>query len=485
MSTNAFDPAAAIGYYRVSTPRQEEEGHGAERYLERLEAVGIAPTDIYFDAESGGKYDRSDLQKALLRLQESTKKYFVIPYHSRLHRDVGVWAQIRDVILENDCELIELDKGLTPRDIVSAAGGLQANLDAAFAQYQRDQAREHSIQGHKFRQSQNRCQQPCFGYRKNDDKKMVINDELFPGGQGKTYRQIAIEMIDILIEVGGYRATVKIMCDRYGETHPDRKGVGSNFPRSTKGFMSWVTSPLLRGYLVDFPGKKNELIREGEHEVIMDPARWKAVQRTIEYIKNIPRAFNNKPRTRRPLAGKIKCGMCGGRLTRSSSSPRGTKTYSYLICRGGSESSNPSRINRVCPFTNSIKEEDFFGEVFEQVCDHASSIAKHFAEPIVEENPQIAKLKLDIETLQAMNDSLLSEAIRTKQKQLADLEKSMEPEGDDSNLELYEIVASDPEYWESLEPHELRIVLDSLIKQVVVLGAEESPEQRLKISFYH
>lgn len=483
MSTNLFDPASAIGYYRVSTQRQEEEGHGAERYLARLESLGIKKVDIYFDVESGGKLDRPELQKALSRLGEPGKKFFVIPYYSRLSRDVGVWDFIRKALLHDQVELIELDKGLSPRDIVTASGTLQTNLDAAFAQYQRDQAREHSVKGHAFRRAQNRIQQPCFGYKKGSDGKMQINDDPFPGGKGRTYRQVAVEMIDTLVEIGGYRATIQTICSRYGETHPDRKGAGKNFPRSTKGFMRWVQSPLLRGYLVDFPGKSDELIRPGEHEPIMDPGRWGAVQATIKHISSVPRAINKKGRTRRPLAGKILCGMCGGRLNRCSANPRGTKDYAYLICRGGSQSSNPSRFRRVCPYTNSIRAEDFMNEVIAQVCDRAHEIAEHFAEPVVEINPEIGKLETDVATLQAMEDPLVNPAIAAKQKRLAELRQAEIKQADQADMSIYELVASDPQFWEELEPWELRVILDTLIRQVVVGKKGLPPEEQVKVEF--
>ena len=483
-ANSSFDPSQAIGYYRVSTQRQEQEGHSPERYLERLEAVGIAPTDIYSDAESGGIFERKDLQKALARLKDPNKKYFVVPYHSRGHRDIGVWVKIRDALLENDCELIELDKGIKPIDLTSAAGNLQANLDATFAQHQRDQAREHSVKGHAFRRSQNRIVNPPFGYKKDSDQRLVINDDIFPGSDGKTYREIAIEMIDTLIELGGYRATIRAMCGRYSEKHPERWGVAKNFPVSTKGFMRWVQSPVIRGYLVDFPGKPNELVRKGDHEAIMDPDRWRAVQVTVENIASAPNPMNNGfPRSRKPLAGKIKCGLCGGRHNNSTVHRQG-KTYSYLVCRGGAESTINSRVKRQCPYKNSIKTDQFFKEVISQVCARALDIAQEFAEPNTEVNPEIIKLRNQIQQLQAMTDPELSDVIQIKQQQLSKLEQATGQDVDPNDVDIYETVAADPEFWEELAPSELRIILDSLVKQVVVHGKQLSPQQRVKVQFY-
>ncbi|MFG6094282.1 recombinase family protein [Leptothoe sp. ISB3NOV94-8A] len=479
MTTNEFNPGQAIGYYRVSTQRQEEEGHGPERYLERLESVGINPVDIYFDAESGGKYEREDLQKALARLKEPDKRFFVIPYHSRLHRDIGVWARIRDAILLNGCELIELDKGLSPRDLVSAAGNLQANLDATFAQYQRDQAREHSTKGHAFRRSQNRIVNPRFGYTKDEGQKLIVNEDLFPGGNGKTYREVAIEVIDTLIELGGYRATCREMAKRYGEHHPDRKGVAKNFPASANGLKRWIKCPTLRGYLVDFPGLPNELVREGEHEALMDPDRWRAVKATIEHISSVPNPVNDVQHQRRPLAGKIICGLCGGKHNGSSVITKGRR-YSYLVCRGNLDSA----IKRTCEYKNSIKEADFYKEVIRQVCDHAISVAQELSEPNTEEDPKIIKLGNEIEKLQSMEDPLLSEVIRIKQSQLSQLRQDAEETVTREDVEMYEIVAADPEFWEELEPHELRVILDTLVKRAVVKAKSLPLSRRVEVEFY-
>mgnify|MGYP001798568638 CR=1 FL=1 len=49
---------------------------------------------------------------------------------------------------------------------------------------------------------------------------------------------------------------------------------------------------------------------------------------------------------------------------------------------------------------------------------------------------------------------------------------------------MYELVAADPEFWEELAPHELRIILDTLIKQVVVHGKELPVEERVRVEFY-
>ncbi len=83
-----------------------------------------------------------------------------------------------------------------------------------------------------------------------------------------------------------------------------------------------------------------------------------------------------------------------------------------------------------------------------------------------------------------MADPELSDVIQIKQQQLSKLEQATGQDVDPNDVDIYETVAADPEFWEELAPSELRIILDSLIKQVVVHGKQLSPQQRVKVQFY-
>jgi site-specific DNA recombinase len=52
------DLSRALGYCRVSTQRQYTEGHGLERYIDRLQQYGLTEEQIHWDIESGASEKR-------------------------------------------------------------------------------------------------------------------------------------------------------------------------------------------------------------------------------------------------------------------------------------------------------------------------------------------------------------------------------------------------------------------------------------------
>jgi site-specific DNA recombinase len=55
----------SVGYCRVSTQRQQSEGHGLERYIEALRNYGLSDDQIYWDIDSGASDSRVNYRKVL------------------------------------------------------------------------------------------------------------------------------------------------------------------------------------------------------------------------------------------------------------------------------------------------------------------------------------------------------------------------------------------------------------------------------------
>lgn len=158
----------AVGYARVSTEGQSQEGISLDAQRARIEAWCIANgyrlTTVHVDAGlSGGRADnRPALQIALA--EACTQKAALVVYSlSRLARSTRDAIAMSERLAKNGADLVSLSEKI---DTTSATGKMVFRLLAVLAEFERDQTSERTrcAMGHLRSQGKRISGRIPFGY---------------------------------------------------------------------------------------------------------------------------------------------------------------------------------------------------------------------------------------------------------------------------------------------------------------------------------
>ena len=198
----------AIGYIRVSTQQQAEEGVSLEAQRAKIEAWCLVNnyelTNVLSDEGiSGSKSNREGLLKALGELEKGNA--LVVYSLSRLTRSTKDMLQISDQLESKGSDIVSLTEKI---DTTTAAGKMVFRMLAVLNEFERDQISERTklAMGHK--KEQRECYSPTpYGFKTVDgynipgtklqeDKKeqAVISNILKLRKSGKSLRLIAEDL---------------------------------------------------------------------------------------------------------------------------------------------------------------------------------------------------------------------------------------------------------------------------------------------------
>lgn len=98
----------AIGYVRVSTPEQADEGFGLEAQIERILNIDDFEIDriVRDEGETGTDLKREGLQKVLHMARNGKISYLVIFRLDRISRDMLDMFHVLRILRENDVEVV-------------------------------------------------------------------------------------------------------------------------------------------------------------------------------------------------------------------------------------------------------------------------------------------------------------------------------------------------------------------------------------------
>ncbi|MEO1561717.1 MAG: recombinase family protein, partial [Cyanobacteria bacterium J06632_19] len=161
------DLSRALGYCRVSTQRQHSEGHGLERYIEKLKEYGLTDEQIHWDIESGASDKRKGYNRVLELVRSRKVDKIVVPCFDRFTRSALGWEVAREELQKYGVELIFLDGGSL--DLETPEGLFTSRILAAMSAQVRDKNRYNAIQGHRYFQEKRKIYQAIFGFIKNGD----------------------------------------------------------------------------------------------------------------------------------------------------------------------------------------------------------------------------------------------------------------------------------------------------------------------------
>jgi DNA invertase Pin-like site-specific DNA recombinase len=132
------DPAAVVGYVRVSTDEQADSGLGLAAQRNAIEAEctrrGWTLVAIHEDALSGKTLNRPGMAAALDDVETGRAATIVVAKLDRLSRSLVDFASLMVRAQADGWNLVALDLGI---DLTTAAGEFMANVMASAAQWER------------------------------------------------------------------------------------------------------------------------------------------------------------------------------------------------------------------------------------------------------------------------------------------------------------------------------------------------------------
>ena len=139
---NGDGPAGAkraVGYCRVSTDKQADEGVSLDAQREKIRAMavvhGAALADVIVDAESATNLDRPGMVRLLELVRTGAVDVVIIAKLDRLTRSVRDLADLLELLLKHGVSLVSVAESL---DTGSASGRLVLNIMCAVSQWERE-----------------------------------------------------------------------------------------------------------------------------------------------------------------------------------------------------------------------------------------------------------------------------------------------------------------------------------------------------------
>lgn len=318
----------------------EQERRGRELATERGLTVGEVIRDL---DESGGKWERPGLQRALERVRAGQSGGLIVAWLDRLSRDSEHAHRLVREIHELGGAIYAPD---APSDWTSPEGELQAGIVFTFAQYVRKRARASFERAKENAVAQGIPihSRPPVGYRKRADRRLEPDPKTAPVVRDVFERRAAgagpSELADLLTA----------------------RGV-----QTSQGSQSWSKQAVAsliasRVYLGEIAyGRDRRFVNARAHEPLVDLATWTAAQHPRG------RRLQEARRGGYALTGLVRCASCGYCLqgTRTSAERGSKRRYRCVGRHAGGQCPAP-----VSAFADEVEEVAF--RLFWQ---HAETVA--------------------------------------------------------------------------------------------------------------
>jgi site-specific DNA recombinase len=196
----------AIGYVRVSTDRQAEQGVSLEAQEAKIRAMGTVQgadlVDVVVDGgESAKSLNRPGLQRILTLINTGTVQAVIVAKLDRLTRSVKDLCGLLELFEKRNVALISVAESL---DTGSAAGRLVITIMAAVSQWEREAIGERTRDALRHKRGRGeRVGNIEFGYRLAADRLHLERDPseqraldaiLRLRRRGASFRRIAAEL---------------------------------------------------------------------------------------------------------------------------------------------------------------------------------------------------------------------------------------------------------------------------------------------------
>jgi DNA invertase Pin-like site-specific DNA recombinase len=162
-----------IGYIRVSTDRQAEQGVSLEAQDAKVRAMatvqGAKLDEVIVDSESAKSLNRTGLQRLLSLVKGGKVRSVIIAKLDRLTRSVKDLCDLLELFDKKNVALVSVAESL---DTASAAGRLVITIMGAVSQWEREAIGERTRDALRHKKSNGECVgNILYGYRRAKDGK--------------------------------------------------------------------------------------------------------------------------------------------------------------------------------------------------------------------------------------------------------------------------------------------------------------------------
>lgn len=304
-------------YIRVSTQEQAEEGYSLGEQEERLrkycDAMGWILVKVYTDGGfSGGNLDRPALKAMIKEIEKGAADIVLVDKLDRLSRSqFDTLYLIQKVFTEHGVAFVSRNEAF---DTSTPFGRAMVGILAVFAELERERIKERMKDGLEGRAKEGKWKGGKLptGYDYNPETGFLVIDKY------------EAEQVKMVIEMFNNRTPVYTIMQRM-----NKAGYRTKHGEWTEATIRQVVSSRL--YLGEFTWK-GEWIPAG-HDPINTEEIWERSQVIMKEREKANAKYRAGRRYASPLAGMIRCGVCGGRYHCKTHNPNKDGTpRRYYMC---------------------------------------------------------------------------------------------------------------------------------------------------------
>ena len=415
-----------LGYIRVSTEEQANDGNSLFEQRERLQAYCKAmlwPEPIFFidDGYSAKDTNRPDLQKLLKIVGENkTELKIMVTKLDRISRKLLDLLTMIELFQNHGASFVSVSEQF---DSNTPAGRLTLQVLGAVAEFERERTRERVIDNmDSIAKNTNKAlTRPCFGYDIVDGEYQINNSE----------QKFGDMMLDLAESGDGYRMIAKKLNDAGSRTKKGKPWDQKNVKRWLTGIETIAGIKIrnkrdTQNGKVVFRDEKDWIVVENNHPALVSLERLLKIR---DVLKSRSRAHKHAENESYLLTGLVKCKFCGGNMKGATSRNKNNgKEYMYhrYIC-SAYVSGYGCRYHAVHRDDLELKIIDLVKEIAEG--SNADLVIKATVNQSVDErikeiNTQLAKIsKRIVKQIQAHADDLISGADLKMASNIAESER--------------------------------------------------------------
>ncbi len=376
------------GYCRVSSEEQLA-GQSIDSQLRRLLDAGIPEDQVLVEVGSASKGRTPELHRLFRLAREGKVKSILAIRQDRFQRNRKTAAALWELVDQHGVIFRFLDQpDIDPADPTSV---LQAQILGAFAQFETEQLSQRVKNGlEQARLMKRHHGRAPAGY-------IASNGHLKPDPD--TW--------------DAYKAIVRCYLDTGSSTQARRlrhELLGRKWGISS--FARWVTSPNIRGCVVFNSRSDNPEIHHGQHEALVSPAEWDAIQAVRASNRQNTGAFRAQAK---PTLGSgfFNCNCCGSRLSFKRKSGKNESVYRCPTVRGGGCEQG---------YLNTVRLADVAGHIRRAIRVAAKQLAEESTPTEAPESQELLDLRVECEQLQRRINQTTG---RAKERTIDNLEQCM------------------------------------------------------------
>ncbi|MDF5722911.1 MAG: fdxN element excision recombinase XisF [Rhizonema sp. PD37] len=496
-------------YGRVSSLEQQEDRNALKKQLERGKNIGCSC--FYWDIQSRTTEVRNGLQQLIDDLKILVKgsvSDLVVTRIDRIGSSSKLFYSLLEVLRSKGIKLVALDQTI---DTESLGGELTIDILLAASKFEIKMLSSRVSAERKHRMVQRKSHRFApFGWKVIDDS--YVKDEswcvsLLNGKRSFRVWELALFIFEVFESCGSARKTCNILNEMFGvcgkvekntkskrnhrimsddieqfDLFPNHKKTYQRYPWtglqwSPAGLKNFLVNPVHAGgtpFNVTTSSPSGKQIKHFDqwdcnwdtHHGIMTREQHEQIKRTIR--GNRHNKWVARKEDINPFANLLKCGRCGGALTRMSSRCDRFGAYTaYYQCTYYS-------LGR-CDAKEMLNSRSLDAQIADLLVSEASKLASKvdFAEDKYLEPTEVRELRESLAGLEKLTTNPFVEKAKDGiRDQIASILSLHENSTKRSLLIREELVQMfrDREYWDSRTSDDKKRILNKLVRRIVVDG---------------